>query len=101
MLLTISTTHRPATDLGYLLHKNPGALQTFSLAYGPAHVFYPEASEDRCTAALLVDVDPVGLVRGRRGEAGEFPRISTPFSELAATAEWPVLRGRLKWGRAL
>jgi 3' terminal RNA ribose 2'-O-methyltransferase Hen1 len=70
VLLTISTTHRPATDLGYLLYKNPGAVQTFSLAYGPAHVFYPEAREDRCTAALLVDVDPVGLVRGRRGEPG-------------------------------
>ena len=23
MLLTITTTHRPATDLGFLLHKNP------------------------------------------------------------------------------
>ena len=26
MLLTITTTHRPATDLGYLLHKHPGAM---------------------------------------------------------------------------
>ena len=65
MLLTISTTHRPATDLGFLLHKNPARVQAFDLAFGKAHVFYPEASEDRCTVALLLDVDPVALVRGR------------------------------------
>lgn len=71
MLLTVTTTHAPATDLGYLLHKNPARPQAFSLAFGTAHVFYPEASADRCTAALLLDVDPVGLVRSRRGPAGE------------------------------
>src|SRR5215213_1236549 len=71
MLLTISTTHSPATDLGYLLHKNPAKAQTFSLNFGQAHVFYPEVSDDRCTAALLLDVDPIGLVRNRRGPAGE------------------------------
>lgn len=71
MLLTISTTHRPATDLGFLLYKNPANVQTFELAFGHAHVFYPEASEDRCTAALLLDVDPVSLVRGRPDSRGE------------------------------
>ena len=71
MLLTLSTTHQPATDLGYLLHKNPARPQAFDLAFGRAHVFYPEASAQRCTAALLLDVDPVGLVRNRRGPAGE------------------------------
>jgi 3' terminal RNA ribose 2'-O-methyltransferase Hen1 len=71
MLLTVSTTHSPATDLGYLLHKNPAKLQTFELSFGKAHVFYPEATAERCTAALLLDVDPVGLVRGRKGPAGE------------------------------
>lgn len=65
MLLTITTTHRPATDLGYLLHKHPGKVQAFGLNFGQAHVFYPEATEERCTAALLLDLDPVGLVRGR------------------------------------
>lgn len=68
MQLLISTTHQPATDLGYLLSKNPERHQTFKLAFGTAHVFYPEASEQRCSVALVVDVDPVGLVRGR-GEA--------------------------------
>src|SRR5690348_1563251 len=71
MLLTISTTHQPATDLGYLLHKNPARPQTFELAFGKAHVFYPEADEHKCTAALLLEVDPVGLVRNRRGPGGE------------------------------
>jgi len=71
MLLTLTTTHSPATDLGYLLHKNPAKLQSFVLSFGKAHAFYPEASAERCTAALLLDVDPVGLVRGRKGAAGE------------------------------
>jgi 3' terminal RNA ribose 2'-O-methyltransferase Hen1 len=71
MLLTLTTTHRPATDLGYLLHKNPTKLQTFELSFGRAHVFYPEATAERCTAALLLDVDPVGLVRNRKGPSGE------------------------------
>src|SRR3954453_7570343 len=71
MLLTLTTTHRPATDLGYLLHKNPARSFTISLAFGQAHVFYPEATPQRCTAALLLDIDPVGLVRNRRGPGGE------------------------------
>src|SRR5882757_6343106 len=65
MLLSITTTHRPATDLGYLLHKHPGRFQSYDLSFGKAHVFYPEASDDRCTACLLLDVDPVGIVRGK------------------------------------
>lgn len=71
MLLTLSTTHAPATDLGYLLHKNPARAHAFDLAFGKAHVFYPRADASHCTAALLVEVDPVGLVRKRRGPAGE------------------------------
>jgi 3' terminal RNA ribose 2'-O-methyltransferase Hen1 len=71
MLLIITTTHAPATDLGYLLHKNPARAQSFPLSFGQAHVFYAEAGPQRCSAALLLDVDPVGLVRNRRGPAGE------------------------------
>lgn len=71
MLLTITTTYSPATDLGYLLHKHPDRLQTFELAYGKAHAFYPEADMDRCTAALLLDVDSVGLVRRSYGQHRE------------------------------
>lgn len=67
MLVTISTTHAPGTDLGYVLHKHPGRLHEVALSFGVARVAFPEASQDRCTAALLVDVDPVGLVRGGKG----------------------------------
>jgi 3' terminal RNA ribose 2'-O-methyltransferase Hen1 len=66
-LLTITTTHWPATELGYLLHKNPGSFQTAKLPFGRAHVFFPEATDERCTMAVLLDVDPVALVRGRDG----------------------------------
>jgi 3' terminal RNA ribose 2'-O-methyltransferase Hen1 len=70
MILTISTTYRPATDLGFLLHKNPDRYQTVELTFGTAHVIYPEASEGRCTATLLVDIDPIALVRNHRGPSG-------------------------------
>jgi 3' terminal RNA ribose 2'-O-methyltransferase Hen1 len=71
VLLTISTTHDPATDLGYLLHKHPGRVQAFPQSVGIAHVFYPESSRSRCTAALLLEVDPIALVRGRQGPSGD------------------------------
>ena len=68
MLLTITTTHPPATDLGFLLHKHPERLQTFDLAFGQVHVFYPEANTEKCTAALLLEIDSVGLVRRYHGQ---------------------------------
>lgn len=98
MLLTISTTHRPATDLGYLLHKNPSRVQTAELTVGKAHVFYPEIGEERCTAAVLVEVDPVALVRGRGNDGGLFDQyvndrpyaassfLSTAIAEFFSTA---------------
>jgi 3' terminal RNA ribose 2'-O-methyltransferase Hen1 len=68
LLLTITTTQvtttqGPATDLGYLLAKNPAKVQSFTLTFGRAHVFYPVATAERCTAALLLDVDPIRLSR--------------------------------------
>ncbi|MDX3644941.1 3' terminal RNA ribose 2'-O-methyltransferase Hen1 [Streptomyces sp. MB09-02B] len=71
MFLTISTTgtpERPATDLGFLLHKHPDKSQAFSTSYGTAHVLYPEADVERCTAALLLEVDAVALVRRGKGK---------------------------------
>ncbi|MBN70677.1 MAG: 3' terminal RNA ribose 2'-O-methyltransferase Hen1 [Gimesia sp.] len=65
MLLSITTTHEPASDLSYLLHKHPDRFQSFNLSFGNAHVFYPTVSEEQCTACLLLDVDPVGMVRGK------------------------------------
>ncbi len=68
MYLTLTSTTRPATDLGYLLHKHPDRAQSVSVTAGEAHVFYPEATEERCTVALLVEVDPVALARNRKGQ---------------------------------
>ncbi|MGY4309220.1 3' terminal RNA ribose 2'-O-methyltransferase Hen1 [Bradyrhizobium sp. USDA 4369] len=65
MFLSIATTHQPATDLGFLLNKHPDRLHELELTYGRALIVYPEASEARCEAALLLDVDPIGLVRGK------------------------------------
>jgi 3' terminal RNA ribose 2'-O-methyltransferase Hen1 len=67
MLLTITTTHQPATDLGYLLHKNPDKLQIFDLAFGQVQVFYPVATPELCTAALVLDINSVELARGKAG----------------------------------
>lgn len=81
--MTISTTgtpERPATDLGFLLHKHPDKAQTFSTSHGTAHVFYPEASPERCTAALLLEVDPVALVRRGKGKG----RGGAPDAALAS-----------------
>jgi RNA repair, ligase-Pnkp-associating, region of Hen1 len=71
MLLTITYTGNPATDLSYLLHKSPFRVHSFEQVFGKAYVFYPETSAERCTAALLLEIDPIGLVRNRRGPSGE------------------------------
>ncbi|WP_405730323.1 3' terminal RNA ribose 2'-O-methyltransferase Hen1 [Streptomyces sp. NBC_00028] len=83
MFLSITTTgtpERPATDLGYLLHKHPGKAQAFSTSYGRAHVLYPEARPERCTAALLLEVDAVALVRKGKSKGG---RGGAPDAALA------------------
>src|SRR5580704_10303351 len=69
MLLTITTTHAPASDLGYLLHKHPDRCQSFDLSFGKARVYYPEVGAERCSACLLLDVDPMGMVRGKKANA--------------------------------
>ena len=91
MLLTITNTRSPATDLGWLLHKHPEKVQSFDLAFGRAHVFYPEAGDERCTAALVLDVDAVGLARQRRGAGNELlaqyvndrPYVASSFLSVA------------------
>ncbi|MCI0702193.1 MAG: 3' terminal RNA ribose 2'-O-methyltransferase Hen1 [Planctomycetia bacterium] len=91
MLLTITNTRSPATDLGWLLHKHPDKVQSFHLAFGQAHVFYPEATDERCTAALLLEVDPVGLARQRRNMGNELlaqyvndrPYVASSFLSVA------------------
>jgi 3' terminal RNA ribose 2'-O-methyltransferase Hen1 len=70
VLLTVTTTHEPATDLGYLLVKHPDRVHEFELPHGRAHVFFPEATPQRCTAALMVEVDPSRLGRTGRDPDG-------------------------------
>jgi len=70
MLLTITTRRIPATDLGYLLHKHPAKVQEIEFGKGKARIFYPVANEEECTCALLLDIDPVGLVRTNGGPSG-------------------------------
>jgi len=89
VLLTLTTTYRPATDLGYLLHKHPDRVQQFGLPFGTAHVLYPEATEERCTAALVLDIDPVALTRrGRSAFAlaeyvNDRPYVASSFMSVA------------------
>ena len=89
MLLTITTTHNPATDLGYLLHKHPERAQTFDLSFGQARVFYPEATSKRCTAALLLDLDTIGLKRRRKSAfalqdyVNDRPYVASSFTSVA------------------
>ncbi|MDR1073502.1 MAG: 3' terminal RNA ribose 2'-O-methyltransferase Hen1, partial [Treponema sp.] len=76
MLFTITYTGENPTDLGYLLHKNPARPQTVDSSFGRLYVFYPETGPDRCTAALLLDMDPLDLVRGRKGSGGIFDYVN-------------------------
>ncbi len=101
MLLTITTTHTPATDLGYLLHKHPDKCQSFSLSFGQAHVFYPEASDTLCTAALLLDIDAVKLVRGKGATLEQYvndrPYVASSFFSVAMSQVFgTALGGRCK-----
>ena len=70
MFLSISTTHSPATDLGFLLMKHPDRVHEIDIAFGKATVFFPQADAERCQAVLILDLDPVALVRGRGESAG-------------------------------
>ncbi len=105
MLLTITTTHQPANDLGYLLHKHPERFQSFDLSFGKAHVYYPEVSAERCSACLLLDVDAVGMVRGRNAEqsfllaqyVNDRPYAASSFMSVAiAQVFGSALQGRCK-----
>jgi 3' terminal RNA ribose 2'-O-methyltransferase Hen1 len=91
MLLTITYTGQNTTDLGYLLYKNPYRPQMFELNHGKAYVFYPEVSEERTTVALLLDINPIDLARGKAGKTGsglfdyvnDRPYVSSSFMSTA------------------
>ncbi|MDX6751699.1 3' terminal RNA ribose 2'-O-methyltransferase Hen1 [Geminicoccaceae bacterium 1502E] len=88
MFLSIATTHRPATDLGYLLMKHPARVHETEFSFGRATSFFPQAGEERCEAALVLDVDPVALVRGRgespvEGYVNDRPYAASSFLSVA------------------
>ncbi|HLP52923.1 MAG TPA: 3' terminal RNA ribose 2'-O-methyltransferase Hen1 [Chitinophagales bacterium] len=106
MLLTITTTRYPATDLSYMLHKHPAKLQTIDLPKGQAHIFYPEVSDERCTIAMVVELDPVALVRSSNPQGDAFaleqyvndrPYAASSFMSAAiAKAFSSAMNGRCK-----
>ncbi len=105
MLLTITTTHQPANDLGYLLHKHPERFQSFDMSFGKVHVYYSEVSAERCTACLLLDVDAVGMVRGKNADqnfllaqyVNDRPYAASSFMSVAiAQVFGSALQGRCK-----
>ena len=110
MLLTITYTGENAADLGYLLHKNPSRPQTADFSFGKVHVFYPEVSGDRCTAALLLDMDPIDLVRGKSGSqtrglfdyVNDRPYVSSSFMSTAISRAFgTAMSGRCEKRQAL
>ncbi len=82
-VIKISTTHHPATDLGYLLHKNPGRVHDIDVTFGRCAVLFPEATEERCTVALLIEVDTIDLVRSPGGSLSQYvndrPYVASSF----------------------
>ena len=105
MLLTITTSHQPANDLGFLLHKHPQRFQSFDLSFGKAHVYYPEVSDERCSACLLLDVDSVGMVRGKNADqsyllaqyVNDRPYTASSFMSVALSQVFgSALQGRCK-----
>ncbi|MXW61770.1 MAG: 3' terminal RNA ribose 2'-O-methyltransferase Hen1 [Acidimicrobiaceae bacterium] len=95
MLVSLTSTTPDATDLGFLLHKHPDRVRSVDVGFGSAHVFYPEASPQRCTATLFVEVDPIDLARGGKGRQpqGLEPYVSDrPY---VASSMLSVALGRL------
>jgi hypothetical protein len=98
VLLTLTTTHAPATDLGYLLVKHPDKVHAFDVPTGTAYVLFPEAGPARCTAALMLDVDPRRLrVQRDTFELGQYVN-DRPYaaSSLLAGAIAKVFRSALR-----
>ncbi len=72
MQLSITTTHKPATDLSYLLHKNPDKVQTFDITGGKAYVFYPETTDEKCTATMILNIDTLEMIKNQKKSMSDF-----------------------------
>ena len=106
MLLTISTTHKHARDLSYLLHKNPEYCHLIPLNFGSAHVFYPEVTDEKCTIALMLDIDPIEMIRTKKRSSitipleqyvNDRPYVASSFLSVALVAAFgSALNGKCK-----
>lgn len=107
MILSITTTHYPATDLGFVLHKHPDKFQSIDLTIGKAHIFYPESNKQITTVCLLLDIDPIDMVKNAKSRNGhEFslghyindrPYVASSFMSVAiAKAFSSALNGKCK-----
>lgn len=91
MILAITCEGTQTQNIGFLLRKNPARPQTFELAFGKAYVFYPEVGDARTTVALLLDIEPLDLARGKEGSTGgglfdyvnDRPYVSSSFMSTA------------------
>jgi len=110
MLLTITYSGRNTSELGFLLHKNPYRPQSFELNHGSAFVFYPEVSDEKTTAALLLDIDPIDLARGKENSSSsglfdyvnDRPYVSSSFLSVAiSTVFRTAMTGRADEYQAL
>jgi hypothetical protein len=89
MLLTLRTTRTPATDLASFFGRDPGRVESFELPSGRAHVFFPEADETACTAALLLEVEaPPGRPSDRPYASS--PLLATAVSRLIPEEPVPL-----------
>jgi hypothetical protein len=110
MLFTITYTGQKTQDLGYLLYKNPARPQVTQLSHGNAYVFYPEVSDERTTAALMLVIDPIDLARGKVGSSGgglfdyvnDRPYVSSSFMSTAISKVYgTAMTGRADAHQAL
>lgn len=95
MLVSLTSTTPDATDLGFLLHKHPDRVRSVDVGFGRAHVFYPQATPERCTATLFVEIDQGSLARRLKGRhaAGLEPYVNDrPY---AASSMLSVALGRV------
>lgn len=87
MILTITYEKQNASDLGYLLHKNPYRPQSVDISKGKAYIFYPEISDTSCTVSMVLDINSVNLVRKSKNSIFDYvndrPYTSSSFLSVA------------------
>ncbi len=105
MLLTLETAGPDASKISYLLHKHPDKVQSFTMSFGRVHVYYPKYQHDSAVACMLLDVDPVGMVRGAYRESdfmlGQYvndrPFVASSFMSVAIAQVYSsALSGKCK-----